>query len=100
MEITISRILDLIKENKTNAKNVEICAGLSNGSIYSWKNGKYKPSAKALEKLADYFGVPLDYLLGRTDERKNARNFKYLRSLFCKRPRASSFGFRQYLILR
>ena len=37
---------------------------LSRNSIYSWKNS---PKAETLEKVAEYFDVTTDYLLGRTD---------------------------------
>ena len=31
----------------------------------SWKNGISKPKADKIKKIADYFGVSTDYLLGR-----------------------------------
>lgn len=40
--------------------------GLSNASISYWENGKQEPSASAVYKLALYFGVSADYLLGLT----------------------------------
>ena len=41
--------------------------GISTGSIAQWKNGSI-PSGETLIKIADYFNVSVDYLLGRTDE--------------------------------
>lgn len=39
-------------------------------STYSyWENGTCEPSYETLYKLAEYFGVSVDYLLGRTDYR-------------------------------
>ena len=39
-------------------------------STYSyWENGKFEPDQESLSKLADFFGVSADYLLGR-DEKK------------------------------
>ena len=39
-------------------------------STYSyWENGIYEPSYDVLAKLAEYFGVSVDYLLGRTNDR-------------------------------
>lgn len=35
-------------------------------AIYNWKNSS--PSIDKVEKVADYFNVSTDYLLGRTDE--------------------------------
>ena len=41
---------------------------VSNASISYWENGKQEPSAEVIFKLAEYFGVSADYLLGLTDE--------------------------------
>ena len=40
--------------------------GLSSGSVTSWKNGKV-PHHGTLLKIADYFGVSVDYLLGKQE---------------------------------
>ena len=42
--------------------------GLSNSSISYWENGKQEPCATAIFKLAQYFDVPADYLLGLSDD--------------------------------
>lgn len=37
-------------------------------STYSyWENGTYEPDQKSLVKLADFYNVSIDYLLGRTE---------------------------------
>ena len=41
---------------------------VSNASISYWENGKQEPSAQAIYKLASYFGVSADYLLGPTND--------------------------------
>jgi len=43
--------------------------GISSGTVTNWKNGTL-PSSSALEKLADYFGVSVDYLLGKTEQKE------------------------------
>lgn len=73
MDITVVRILSLMDEKRINAKNLELAIGMSNGAVYAWKKGKCLPSAKTIAKIAEFFNVPLDYLLGRTDERQNAK---------------------------
>ncbi len=52
-----------IGQNKL-ARDIEV----SNASISYWENGKQEPSAQALFKLAQYFDVSADYLLGITDD--------------------------------
>lgn len=37
---------------------------LSNASISYWENGKQEPTASAVYRLAAYFNVSSDYLLG------------------------------------
>lgn len=44
--------------------------GISTGSIAQWKNGSV-PSGETLVKIADYFHVSVDYLLGRTENTSN-----------------------------
>ncbi len=39
---------------------------ISAGGLANWRNG-FVPSAETLQKLADYFGVSIDYLLERTE---------------------------------
>lgn len=42
--------------------------GASKQSVSNWENGNIMPSIDLLLRLADFFGVSTDYLLGR-DER-------------------------------
>ena len=39
--------------------------GIKQNSYSDWENGKCKPNYEKLEKLADFFGVSLDWLFGR-----------------------------------
>lgn len=41
---------------------------LSNASISYWETGKQEPTAEAIFKLANYFNVSADYLLGLTND--------------------------------
>ena len=41
--------------------------GISSGSITKWKQGG-TPSYVCMKKISDYFGVPVSYLLGYTDD--------------------------------
>ncbi len=42
--------------------------GMSNASISYWETGKQEPSAEAIFKLARYFDVTADYLLGLSED--------------------------------
>lgn len=43
--------------------------GASKQSISNWENGNIMPSIDLLLRLADFFGVSTDYLLGREGQR-------------------------------
>ena len=64
---TVEKIQDLITKNNLSAYKLSLEIGLNKTFLTDWKNGKAKPSADALHKLADYFNVSVDYLLGRTE---------------------------------
>lgn len=38
--------------------------GIARSTLSDWKNGKSTPKQDKLKKIADYFGVTVDYLLG------------------------------------
>jgi transcriptional regulator with XRE-family HTH domain len=44
--------------------------GVSSASIRQWESGTTRPSASNLLAMSDLFQCSVDYLLGRTDERK------------------------------
>lgn len=60
-------ILSLVKERKITKARLERECGLSNGTIHNWEIGKNNPSYGAIVKIANYFNVSMDYLLGKTD---------------------------------
>mgnify|MGYP004508816547 CR=1 FL=1 len=60
------RIEYLRKKEGISQGNLEKELGFSNGSISKWKASTPKP--ERLQKLADYFGVSVDFLIGKTDE--------------------------------
>lgn len=60
---------DLIKElcYKNGTTPTKLCTDItgSSGNLPTWKKGNINPAS--LIKIADYFDVSVDYLLGRTD---------------------------------
>ncbi|WDC81729.1 helix-turn-helix transcriptional regulator [Ligilactobacillus ruminis] len=61
-------IKDLAAQKKISVAELERTLGFGNGSISKWN--KQSPSADKLKKVADYFGVTIDYLLGRPDRKE------------------------------
>ena len=64
---TIERILLLIEKHKISIYRLEKDCDIGRSSVRSWKIGRANPSADAIVKLAKYFGVSTDYLLGVTE---------------------------------
>lgn len=64
------RIKSLAKNHSKTMKQVTFDLNYSENYFYTLKNGK-QPSAEKLNEIADYFGVSVDYLLGRTDNPQN-----------------------------
>ena len=67
--IVVDRIIQLRNENNLTSKELEIKAGLANSSISQWKRGKGSPSLANIIKLASFFNVSADFLLGLSDKR-------------------------------
>lgn len=59
------RIRMLAKEKNISIRELEHQLGFSNGLLRSWT---VSTNSASLEKVADYFGVTTDYLLGRTKD--------------------------------
>ena len=66
MSDTVQRIFQLMEQRHVSAYRVSQETGISQARISGWKTGKSNPKQDALEQLADYFGVSVDYLLGRS----------------------------------
>lgn len=61
----------LIKRDGFSHKYVSEGTGISIATLRSYTCGKRVPSLKNLITLADYFAVPVDYLLGRCSEEES-----------------------------
>lgn len=59
------RVKELSNSQGKNLKTVAIELGFGENYLYTLK--RQTPSAENIEKIADYFHVSTDYLLGRTD---------------------------------
>lgn len=66
--IIFTRIKDLCAENDITVNKLETELGMSQYSIGRWKNATC-PTIEKISKIAKYFGVSIDYLVGATDIR-------------------------------
>ena len=51
--------------------------GVNNSTISMYESGKRQPNHETLKKIADYFNVSIDYLLGRTDCKRKFSQDEY-----------------------
>lgn len=65
--IVAERIRELMNEQSLNQVNLADKLGVTQGMISAWLLGKKLPNISSLWLLADYFGVDIDYLVGRKD---------------------------------
>lgn len=59
----------LRQERGLNQEELGRRVGASKQSVSNWENGNIAPSIDLLIRLADFFGVSTDYLLGRQNQR-------------------------------
>ena len=61
--------LKLLRERMgVSAEAASLDMNLDKNCVWLWENGKRKPSVDSICKLARYYDVPADYLLGLKDE--------------------------------
>jgi transcriptional regulator with XRE-family HTH domain len=64
-----TRLKELRIQNVKSQKDLADILNVSQNAIYNWENGKREPSLDMLKKIADYFEVSFDYLMGFEDHR-------------------------------
>lgn len=61
------RIRELRKTKKVTMKELGNMIGVAESTMSLYETGKRKPDPETLSRLADYFNVSVDYLLGRDE---------------------------------
>lgn len=61
----------LLQKHNITAYKVAKEAGVTQTALSNWKTGKSTPTTKTLQKIADYFGVSIDYLMTGEDKEDN-----------------------------
>ena len=57
------KFAELLQIHDVSAYRVAKETGIPSSTFTFWKNGKCKPKIDKLQKLAEYFGVSVDYFL-------------------------------------
>ncbi len=68
MKIFSERLRELRVENKMSMKDLAKEIGTSDVAINNWENQINEPKITYLYKLANFFNVSSDYLIGLEDE--------------------------------
>lgn len=66
----------LLNEHGVTAYRVAKETGVTTATLTSWKQGKYTPKPEKMQKIADYFGVSLTYLMTGKDETEKEPQLK------------------------
>lgn len=64
--LILKRLEELCNKNKVSMNKMLIESKAGERLYYNIKSGS-EPSADKIEKIADYFNVSVDYILGRTN---------------------------------
>ena len=64
------RLKELRKERNLRQEHVAVALDIGMSTYCRYEQGKREPTASVLCRMADYYDVSVDYLLGRSDKRK------------------------------
>ena len=63
------RLLALRQERNVSQKSLVQEMGLALNTYVRYERGEREPTASVLALMADFYGVAIDYLMGRSEER-------------------------------
>jgi transcriptional regulator with XRE-family HTH domain len=61
----LTNLIALRKDKKVTQEEMAKSFGVTRVTYARWESGMAKPSIDYIEKMADFFGVSVDYILGR-----------------------------------
>lgn len=71
-----NKIRDLRKEKKLSQSELGKLIGVSQTTVTAWETGRAEPASTYIKKLADFFNVSADYLLGRPEKKSSNEDQK------------------------
>lgn len=69
-----SRLITLREERKLSQVEVARALGMSRSGFSMYELGQREPDMETVRKMADYFNVTTDYLLGRVNDPRSGEN--------------------------
>jgi transcriptional regulator with XRE-family HTH domain len=82
------RLKELRKRNNLSRRELAEVADLSTSSVNMYERGERSPTLETLDKLASFFNVSTDYLLGRD----NTNAVQHLKSADDSTKQENSYG--------
>ncbi len=68
MKVFGERLLELRKERNISQATLAKLLGVSSGIVCLWETNRSEPTAPNIVKIAEFFNVTTDFLLGRRDD--------------------------------
>lgn len=69
-DIMQNNLRKLRKEKGLSQIAVQMQTGIEQALISKYENGERVPPTETLMQLADFYGVSMDYIMGRTDRKE------------------------------
>lgn len=91
MVLAFDKIKELADKQGISLNTLEERLGYSTNYLYSLKKGN--PKSDRLQEIADYFNVSTDYLLGRTDNPRIAKDNDNSMTIDLKKDAEETFFF-------
>jgi transcriptional regulator with XRE-family HTH domain len=66
-----NRIADLRSERKLTQEELALKLGITRAALSHYENNRREPDHETTQKVADFFNVTIDYLLGRSNDPKS-----------------------------
>lgn len=76
MYLLPQRLIQLRKAKGLSQYQLADALGYSRGQVANYEQGSRRPDPEVLRKLADYFDVSVDYLIGRTNDPRPTEKLK------------------------
>lgn len=83
-----NRFKELMDRSDSSQTDLSKIVGFTPQTVSKWYNGKTEPDSKTIKKIANYFNVSTDYLLGNdqqlTKYEKELKELEVLKELLIK----------------
>jgi len=101
-KLFMKRLRDLRDEKHVPQEEVAKAVGITKSTLSKYELGKNEPGMMIAKRLADYFNVSFDWLVGYSDEKQPIMAKKELANLFSKlleKDKLEAVRYMEYLYL-